>query len=117
MAHGPIGSSIRSSKPQPASAELRERLVEIGDPVQQHGRIATEVIGEDQPRAVGADRDLDHPGAHRLDGEDDTRPEHVPVEGEVGLDVATCQVEHIERLDRHDPDLPSPRRPRGHGSP
>jgi hypothetical protein len=45
------------------------------------------MIREHNAWAFGADRDLGHSRAHRLDREDDTRPEHVPVEVEVGLDV------------------------------
>jgi hypothetical protein len=40
-------------QPQPARGKLCQRPIEIGDPVQEHRRVAGEVIGEHQSRAAG----------------------------------------------------------------
>jgi hypothetical protein len=85
---------------QPARAELRKRLVEVGDPVQEERRVAGEMLGEHQSRALGTDRDLGYARAHRLDSEGHPRPEHVPVERGVALDIPTRDVEDVKRLDR-----------------
>jgi hypothetical protein len=86
---------------QPASPELGQRPVEVGDSVEEYRRVAGQVIGEHQSRPLQSERDLRHARAHRLDGEQDATAKDVAVERDVGLHVAAGHVQNVERLDRH----------------
>ena len=91
MAQGPSGSSTRPSNSNPRALSCAS-VVEVGDPVQEDRRVAGEVLGEEQSRDRGTDLDLGYASAHRLDSEGHAGPEHVPVELEVGLDIATWEI-------------------------
>jgi hypothetical protein len=106
--HGQLDSPV---KPQSASAELIQALIKIGYAVQEYGRVARQMPGEDDARSHGRERHFRHACAHRLDRENDVTAQRVAVEPHVGRDVTAGYVEQVERLDLHLRIVPARARP------
>ena len=71
--------SVRDPEPgldrQAASLELRQGGFQIGHPVDEHGGVALQVVGEEKSRLAPAQPHLRDPGAEGLDREHDLTAE------------------------------------------
>ena len=95
--------SVRDPEPglnrHAASLELRQGGFQIGHPVDEHGGVALQMVGEKKSRLARAQPHLRDPGAEGLDREYDLTAEDISLEGQVGDHVPAGHVDEVERVE------------------